>query len=439
MKRIDTILIVGIFLLFLLYEPISLCENSIREDILSLPSVVSVRSIDKSAGFNEAYEVFIDQPIDHSNPDGEHFNQKIYISHIDEKLPVVIELDGYSMPNSRYNELADILDCNIIQVEHRYFGESIPDNVQWEYLTIEQAAKDHHHIIELFKKIYKGKWVSTGISKGGQTTIFHRYYFNDDVDVSVPYVAPLNIAEEDPRIYHFLDNVGTDECREKIASFQREVLIRADELISLFTKEAEKLGYTYSLGNSRYVFEYIVLEYEFAFWQWQNNNCDEIPASTASNEELFLHLKRNSSLEYFSDQGISPISPFFYQAYSEIGYYGYDITNVKDLLVEVKEPSSKVFIPVDSNPSFDPAIMQDINKWVQKHGNNMLFVYGGNDTWSASAVELTGETNAIKMVKKNGSHRTRIRNFEGEELKLIYSTLEDWLDIEIKRNDQFFN
>ena len=121
-------------------------------------------------------------------------------------------------------------------------------------------------------------------------------------------------------------------------------------------------------------------------------------------------------------------------AYKQVfHYYGYDISDVKDLLQEVKEPTSKVFIPEDILPSFDCSLMQEINKWVQKHGNNMLFIYGEYDTWSASAVELTGETNAVKMVKKGGSHRTRINSFNQKEREIIYSTLENWLDIEIKR------
>jgi len=425
--------IISQLLLILLLSSTLIAQSQLEQKLNSLEGIVNVTQLEGDSIYSEIYEVYIDQPVDHNNPEGDHFIQKFYIGHIDEDLPVVIELDGYSMPKPRYNELADILNCNKIQVEHRYFGESVPDNAEWKYLIVEQAANDHHHIISLLKNIYKGKWISSGISKGGQTTVYHRYFFNDDVDVSVPYVTPMNIAEEDPRIYYFLDNVGTKECRDKMIQFQREVLIREDEMLEMFLEDTEKSGYTYSIGSDRLIFEFVVLEYTFAFWQWQNNNCDEIPDTSACNEDLFNHLKRNSSFIYFSDQGIAPIAPFFYQAYSEIGYYGYDISPLKDLLREVKDPSSKFFIPRNSNPQFACSLMQDINTWVQKHGNNMLFIYGGNDTWSATAVELTGETNSIKMVKEGGSHRTRINNFSDEEKEIIYSTLEDWLDYKIVR------
>lgn len=406
-------------------------QSDLKNKIESLEGIVSVENIPPDSGYTEAFKIFIEQPLDHNYPDGKIFKQKFYLSHRDFSLPMVIELDGYNVNSNRENELASIFKCNKIVVEHRYFGESVPDSLDWKYLTIEQAANDHHKIIETMKNIYKNKWITTGISKGGETTMFHKYYFPADADASVCYVAPMNITEEDPRIYYFLSHVGTEECRNKIIKFQREVLKREDELIPLFREYSKKSGYTYSIGGDRTIFEYNVLEYDFSFWQWQRVSCSEIPDTTAINEELFENLIKCSSFDNFSDQGIKPISPFFYQAYSQIGYYGYDISNLKDLLKAVKEPTSKIFVPKGSNPVFDCSIMQNVNIWIQKHGNNMVFIYGGNDTWSATAIELTGETNSIKMVKKGGSHRTRIRSFNDTDQKYIINKLEKWLDYKI--------
>ncbi|MGB5288894.1 MAG: S28 family serine protease [Ignavibacteriaceae bacterium] len=406
-------------------------QNDLQSKLGSIPGIISIERIEPDSEYVEAFKIFFEQPVDHTNPEGEKFKQKFYLSHRDYSLPMVIELDGYNIDFNRPNELAEILKSNLIVVEHRYFGESVPDSMDWKYLTIEQAANDHHRIIETFKKIYEGKWITTGISKGGQTTYFHKYYFPDDADISVCYVAPLNLTSEDPRVYHFLDNVGTAECRKKMIQFQREVLKRATELIPLFKEESKKLGYTYSLGNDRFIFEYIVLEYGFAFWQWQKTTCEQISDTTATNEELLEHLKSGSSFDYFNDKDIAEILPFFYQAYSQMGYYGYDISNLKDLLIEVKEPTSKIFLPEGINLEFDYYIMPIINTWIQKHGNNMIFIYGELDTWSATAVELTGETNAIKMVKKGGNHKTRINSFDEDDRKYIINKLKEWLDYEI--------
>ncbi|MBK9099803.1 MAG: peptidase [bacterium] len=406
-------------------------QNELKKKLESLPGILSVERIQPDSEYTEAFKIYIEQPIDHHNPNGKKFEQKFYLSHNDYSLPMVIELDGYNIDLNRGNELASILKCNKVVVEHRFFGESVPDSIDWNYLTIEQAANDHHNIIATLKEIYQDKWITTGISKGGQTTYIHKYFFPDDADASVCYVAPLNLASEDPRIYHFLDNVGNEECRTKMVLFQREVLKRADQLIPLFLNEAKENSYTFSLGNDRLIFEYIVLEYGFAFWQWQYTTCDQIPDTTASNEELWDHLQNGSSYTYFSDQEAIPNIPFAYQAYAQMGYYGYDITDFKDLLIEVKEPTSKIFLPENLRPVFDCCSMQKINSWIQKYGNNMIFIYGEIDSWSATAVELTGETNSIKMVKKGGNHRTRINSFDDEERNFIINKLEYWLDYRI--------
>jgi hypothetical protein len=406
-------------------------QNDLKKNLESLPGILNVEIIQPDSEYNEAYKIFIEQPIDHNHPEGEKFRQKFYLSHKDVSLPMVIELDGYNIDYNRENELSSILRCNKIVVEHRYFGESKPDSLDWNYLTIEQAANDQHKIIETLKKIYDKQWITTGISKGGQTTYIHKYYFPDDADASVCYVAPLNLAPEDPRIYHFLDNVGTKECRDKMVAFQREVLKREDKLIPMFIEDTKKSGYNYSIGDYEFIFEYVVLEYGFAFWQWQYTKCSQIPDTTASNDDLFEHLKTGSSFSYFSDQEIESNLPFIYQAYTQMGYYGYDISNFKDLLKEVKEPTSRIFLPDYMKPVYDCCIMQEINTWIQKHGNNMIFIYGEIDSWSATAVELTGETNAIKMVKPGGNHRTRIKSFNEKDQEYIINTIEDWIGYEV--------
>jgi len=406
-------------------------QEDLKTRIEALPGIISVEQIETDSEYSEAFKIFIEQPVDHNNPDGEKFKQKFYLSNKDESLPMVIELGGYNIDYNRKNELASILKCNKIVVEHRYFGESRPDSLDWNFLTIEQAADDHHKIIETMKIIYDEKWVTTGISKGGQTTYIYKYYFPNDADASVCYVAPLNLTSEDPRVYHFLENVGTAECRNKMVQFQREVLKREDELLPMFIEDTKNSGYTYSIGNYGFIFEFVVLEYGFAFWQWQYTNCSQIPDTTAPDEELFEHLKKGSSFSYFSDEDIESNLPFIYQAYSQMGYYGYDISNFKDLLKEVSEPTSRIFLPEYMDPEYDCCLMQNINTWIQKHGNNMIFIYGEIDAWSATAVELTGETNSIKMVKTGGNHRTRIKSFNEVDRSIIIETLEEWLNYKI--------
>src|ERR1700742_1589762 len=136
---------------------------------------------------------------------------------------------------------------------------------------------DLHAINQLFKNIYKGKWISTGISKGGETTLYYRYFYPKDVDLSLPYVAPLDNSFIDQRLYHFFDTIGTVECRQKLFQFQVFLLQHEREVIAKLQWYAfgshSHFTYTGSVGKA---FEYAVLEYPFAFWQY-HGDCDNIP------------------------------------------------------------------------------------------------------------------------------------------------------------------
>ena len=159
---------------------------------------------------------------------------------MDASKPVVIVTEGYAAGRNYTAELTSILGSNQIIVEHRYFGKSKPDSMDWKYLTVKQAAADHHRVISLFKEIYKEMWISTGISKGGQTALFHRRFYTDDVNATVAYVAPIPLADEDPRLNEFLETLGDESCREQMKRYQKRLLENRKELIHKYQEWAER-------------------------------------------------------------------------------------------------------------------------------------------------------------------------------------------------------
>jgi hypothetical protein len=246
--------------------------------------------------------------------------------------------------------------------------------------------------------------------------MYHRRFYPDDVDVSVPYVAPLNFSAEDDRIYNFLKNVSTEECRKKVEDYQKLMLSRRDEIQSLFDDYINENNITFSIGNEA-ALEYCVLEYSFAYWQWGRGNCENIPTDTATAQKLFDNLNGYRIFSFISDN-------------TEIGFYDYEIEQFGDLINHV-DGSNKIFYPTNVDITFDYSVMKDINDWMQYEGNNFIFIYGEVDPWSATSVELTGKTNSIKMVNPGGAHWSRIQHFPEVDKQLIYSKLEEWLGIEI--------
>ncbi len=397
-----------LLLAFIVLMPVC-AAGSIEEFLKELP-LENVKVLEKEAFYSHIYEVMFEQPIDHNNPDMGSFSQRLYISHVDETRPVVLVTEGYSAGYYYTSEPAAMLKCNQIIAEHRYFGESAPDSIQWQYLTTWQASADYHRIIGKFRKFYTDKWITTGISKGGQTLIFHSFYFPDDADVRIPYVAPLNNSTEDSRIYDFLDHVGSKDCRNRIYKFQKYLLKNQDIFRPEFAKFSERRNYTYEIvGGVEKAFEYCVLEYPFAFWQWGYASCSQIPGKKSEPSEVILHMNTVAGFDYFTDEFINEYRPFYYQAYTEMGYYGYNLDDFKAYLKYVNDPGFGFALPEGEEISFDNTLLTKVDKYMKTDAKDFIFIYGEYDTWSATAVDL-GDNNLSKVFyNKKGSHRTRIK------------------------------
>jgi hypothetical protein len=345
---------------------------------------------------------------------------------------MVIVTEGYAAGRNSLSEPTRMLNSNQVVVEHRFFGTSRPDSLDWTYLTVRQSAEDLHAIVMLLKQIYGGKWISTGVSKGGQTTCLYRYYFPNDVDVSIPYVAPINIAQEDPRPTEFLRHVGPDSARERIRNFQILALKQEERTLPVLDTLAKEKRFTFSLG-AQLMYEFAVLEYPFAFWQYGGmDRLSRIPGPTATPHEIVYHLNDIVSLSMYADSGVVFFTPFQYQAYTEMGYYTYDITDFKPFLKVLRDPSNAILAPKGVELNYHPEVFQAINRWLRYEGKNFIYIYGGNDPWTASAVELTGTTNSLRMIKKDGNHRTKIQDLSPEQQSVVARTLEEWLGVKIE-------
>ena len=98
------------------------------DDFLNRKEIKEVRAIQNESTFERILEVMIEQPLDHRNPHGETFTQRVYISHADPSLPVVLITAGYDAKYYYTSEITAELRCNQVMVEHRFFGRSVPDS-----------------------------------------------------------------------------------------------------------------------------------------------------------------------------------------------------------------------------------------------------------------------------------------------------------------------
>lgn len=220
------------------------------KQLAALPGVSNVETL-KSTHFPEKYVFFIKQQLDAKDASKGYFEQRVVLCHRGFDRPTVLVTEGYNanyaLREGYIEELSKLFDTNIITVEYRYFDKSMPSPCNWDYLTVENSLYDLHHVNQTLHAMYKGKWIATGISKGGQTTMFYRSYFPDDVDISVPYVAPLNKGVEDGRHEKFLQyQVSTKENRQKVLDFQLLLFKRKAALLPMFEKYCNDKKYVFN-------------------------------------------------------------------------------------------------------------------------------------------------------------------------------------------------
>lgn len=408
----------------------SLAQTVLEQKISAISAIKEIRPLETSE-FSEKYVTYFTQPLDHRHPEKGSFRQRVIVSHVGFDRPTVIVTEGYGAAyalRSQYREeLSKLLNANMIFVEYRYFLESTPEPKDWQYLTAENSADDLHAITTAFKNIYPGKWIATGISKGGQTTLLYRTFYPDDVDISVPYVAPLCYGVEDGRHEPFLHKVSTSENRKKIEDFQLEALKRKATLLPRFEKYCTEKNYSFRAPIEE-IYDYSVLEYSFALWQW-GTPISSIPATTASDDEIFSHLLAISEPGYFTAD--SPNASFFVQAARELGYYGYDVQPFKQYLsIQSSEGYlHRLMLPEElKDMPFNKTLSKKITKFLKKQDPKMIFIYGQNDPWTAAGVTwLKNKKNIHVFIQPNGSHLARINTLPEAEKAKVMELINEWL------------
>ena len=409
-------------------EPVK--EVSTFEKLASIKNVVSIEKREPKSHFDENYEIWFEQPIDHNNKSKGTFRQRVFLGFENDTLPVIVELRGYGIGPERAGELADHYKANQLTIEHRYFNDSRPEEIDWNTLTIENSAKDQKIIIDAIKNtLFKeAKFISTGISKGCQTTMAHRRFFPDNVDASVCYVGPLNYKREDPRVYEFLNTVSTKEDREKVKAFQELCFQNRAALLEMMKKAAEDKGMTWEFGIDK-ALDYTILEYSFAFWQW-GIPVEVIPRGNLSPEEIYKHLIDVVGYGFFEEKAVTDLQPYFWAALTEQGIYGYETAPFKKYLNTEEIYKFDWAFPDGIVKEFNPKPMRDIKNFLDTSAKKMLFIYGEYDAWSATAVELSDEASTrevYKFVRPKGNHRDRIRSFDKESQNRIYGIIDGWL------------
>lgn len=372
-----------------------------------------------NTNFKEYYEITIPQALDHSDPK-KTFNQRIYLGFHDFNAPTIIVTDGYAIDYASKpdfsNELAKKLKANIVVVEHRFFGKSTPDSLNYEFLTLKQASDDYHFIKTRFDKILKGKWLASGISKGGQASLAYLMYHPEDVSGVVAYGAAIKNKQT---FYTdtLLSNLFQTECGKKINELQLYLFKNKSTLLPYFSSLSSQNKRDFEPLDDETVFDYLLLELPYSFWQ-NGNLCTDIPDTTNTVQNLVNYVCKIVPPRFFSKSNRKQLEPAFYMFYHELGYYEYNTAPFQHYLRQ-QNYSNKIFAPHNLAIVFDDSFQNTMKTFMQgENSANVYLIYGQNDPW---ALQTTANKNVF--IVPSGSHKSRIADLTVEQQNEIYSKI----------------
>ena len=408
---------------------VSSAAPDIKDRIAALPGVRIIN--EGTSGTARTFVLGIQQPADHRKPRGTRFEQRFSLLHKDDSRPMVLHTSGYGLPGTiGASEPARLVDGNQLSVEQRFFTPSRPAPADWDDLNIWQAANDHHRIVLSFKKIYRARWLSTGASKGGMTSIYHRRFFPRDVDATIAYVAPNDVVNDRDVYGEFIRNVGNDPtCNRRLEGVQRQILQHRDEIVT----RLEAKGYTYEqFGNAHRALEVLVLDTPFTFWQYgTQEQCALVPGAGASVDDLWTFMDKTVGWDFYTDAGVAPYAPYYYQAGTQLGWPEADESAVRDLLRYPGVSVPRSMVPSEiSFPRFDRFAMRDIDSWVRYQGSRLLFVNGQNDPWSAEPFRLgPGTRDSLSFSVPGGNHGANIAKLPEKERLAATAAVQRWAGV----------
>jgi hypothetical protein len=409
-------------------------ESEIYKFLKAIPGAEVIKK--DTSSYKEFYIIMLPQAVNHNEPSGPDFKQRIYMGFEGYDRPTVMETEGYDAegitPFTK-TEPTKLLNANQLYIEHRYFGLSTPNPVDWEYLTTEQDAGDYHYIRLLFGQLLNGKWVASGSSKGGQTAMEYKVYYPDDLDVTIPYVAPINYERLDPRIDKHFKTVGSRQQRKLIKDIQLYMFKNKIKVLPAWENIADKVGYKFTTIDAESAFDYSVLEYPFSFWQYTADVSKLPDIKKTTPEKMAAYLYRTVSPYWYTDAA-DKYESAGYQFYTQLGYYEYNEKPFKKYLKNKDYPNS-IFIPKNVTVVWDPSYQEKLKAFIEGNPQHIIFIYGEEDPWGATAADIKPHSGSLKMVQAGGNHGAQISTLSIEQRKVVIETLEKWLEIKINQSD----
>ena len=466
---------------------LAVCVNaealSFMDELLRLEGVVSVDVVTQTPNasgdvpFKEKYIARFEQPIDWSNSDGGKFLQRVEIGYQGMDNVNVAYVGGYNLrdkdfPKDDSVELVEMYNANFISFEYRYYGLSDDVPAMWEHLTNENATNDFHNVMEQLQGILSGTWAFTGVSKGGQTANIFAYFYPNDADVFVTYVAPLCYGTEDHRLPEAIyTSIGNERYGESKAKQYRDIAMkyiveiirerkyiqpRYYRLISDDVPYGSEDMYVSADNMPSYDIRYEaeLFDLPVGTWQYDKNfdSFDEVlnmPKSTSSDKESYLRemlrlLRENDSASDMGNDEDKSQTPrvkkdyaYWVQVHKENGAYGImfkyfrEAVEKEGLTLKFKEEDEPgYYARANIKPnllatlSYDSTLSDNIRKWSHTTESKVIMIYGISDPWYTVRIEDVTDNPNVRVFAADYGHGAEISMLKSEDKATVTAILD---------------
>ena len=473
------------------------CDQAVITALQAIDKVTDVKAFKMSTfsyKINDrvtktAYFFNYKQDIDHNNPSKGWFKQQCVLTVAGKDRPTVLMTEGYALggaePTLNLNRLdslvetplVETMNANCLQVEHRYFGWSLPEGWtnRWSYLSAKQQSDDLHAIVTAIKGSgiigKSGKWLSVGSSKGGETTAFYAYHYPNEVDAYVPFVAPFMFSTMDLRPFtYILEDAHIGNNMQKVKAVfraffkNRELQEQAVEIL----KKDKKWASQHSVDDLRLALMFSMYNNHFLkmsyvpYTKW----LPLVPKEGDSAEKFYKYIMADAATRYEGDSeteydtrvdgfndfegnnnpfGIDTLNysvqartrattatkvrfnPFMVQSAKELGYALNDYSWIVDLVT----PEN---LSALNKPDCDPrtygvthdggAFIRQFLTGMKQSDCYMIFVYGEQDPWTGACIpnEYLGKNSQVLSIT-DGIHNDFIYDWNETERNALLNWL----------------
>lgn len=411
-------------------------QPDILDQLRAAPGISSVTEATSSIPQARFFTLSFTQPVDHRAIGGPVFQERLTLLYRSPTAPTTFVVTGYGINLGQGEaEATTLLQSNQIVLEHRYFAGSAPaGTLDWSKLDIYQMAADQHAVTQALRPILSGKWLGTGASKGGMTSIYHQRFFPQDVDATLAYVAPNSQGLADPRSIAFIDARAGGAYAPAIHAWQQAIFDHRAEVLPLFQAEAAQEGVTLDDLGADKALEFAVLEAPFTLWQYGDASvAAQVPPATATPAQLFAFLDLaygGSAVDSWSDPTLAYFAPYYYQCGVQLGYPAVEDAELSGLNYRGQD-LPQAYPPAGVTESSDAgAAMQDVQAWVSSSAQHIIFIYGENDPWSSEAFDLPAAAQARGnrlYIAPGGNHGSHLASLSDADRSEAYALLSTWL------------